>query len=501
MSLERTDVAAQLQGELFARGWALAVLFDRLSRGTTRPWSSALVTLAALAVLARPTLPRLLALAAVHLGWLATEARLHFHVHWYLAGAVHLAMLGAGAHALYRDGSGARLGAFVQSFGGVGRAVLLVALFAAGFAKLNRSFLDPAYSCAVELYLFQRERFPFTFLPDTEWARQAAVWLALLAELGAPACLLVPRLRLLGAAFASGFFVLIGLNPQARLYEFSSLFVALLFLFAPAQLWSQLRDLLHVQPRRAAALERMTAAARSWPARLTAVAVLPYFTLLADRDLLAGYEREMLCRALYAALVCACVAAFGYGLRARVGTCALWTGPRALMLIPALVLLHESTVYAGFKHMPSLSMAANLRTSPGTSNHLVVREPPKLEANRVARLLWSNDPRLRARRGHAILSSALEDYLARHPKTQVRYELDGELHDIRTPEQARQVGRRSFWVALLTRGNPARRFGTPFVFPYEGGPKGCHHRVASYRRERGALEGELRAARKARYGF
>jgi hypothetical protein len=170
--------------------------------------------------------------------------------------------------------------------------------------------------------------------------------------------------------------------------------------------------------------------------------------------------------------------------------------PVWLMVIPLALALHESTVYLGFKHMPTLTMAANLRLHRGSSNHILVRDVPHFEANRIVRLRASSDRRLRAAGGEAMTWLGLRHYLAAHRNASVRFELDGREENVRRAGADPRFRRSAWWSleGILTRGAAHVRYGLPFVFVTENRPKRCHHRVTTYLREEALHRSRLEQA-------
>lgn len=301
--------------------------------------------------------------------------------------------------------------------------------------------------------------------------------------------------------FACGFFVLIGTNPQAKLYEFTSAFLSLLALFVPAAL---LEDALQTaRTGLAAAWHRLFR--KRWPPALTwalLAALTLYFTFFADRDKLVRAERDAVVRLFYA---CGLVSAALLLLYTRLSrsypeerTRALLAMPAWLAIVPLVFALHEASVYAGFKHMPTLTMAGNLRIERGISNHLVVRDVPHLDANRVVILRDSSDAYLR-RPGVGMTWLALSNYLAQHPDVSVRFELEGkEEHVPRAGDDPRFQD--SSWLAtVLTRAVADRPHDQPWTFAVDRMPRHCHHQLGRHRSKEAARLVRLREACERRW--
>lgn len=500
MAIVTEEQPESASGRLFAVLWATALLFDRFVRGASTDMLGFGIVLGALWVLLRPGRPlRLLSLATLHLIWFVSIVAEKVYVHWYLDALVNLVLVLAGLSAARAHGLRFPMRSLMSRFAPAGRLIVLLAMFFAGFAKLNTSFLNAETSCAAALYDFQRDQLPF--LPEAEWARQAAVYFAVVAELGAPFVLLVRPLRALGLLLALGLFLLIGTNAQAELYEFTAAFLSLLSLFLPRP----------VVVERIAWLRSLSWAKRVgsfWSARrvlraltLGLGALFAFYLIYAgDRDPVAGYERKLFSRALYVLVVAGLGALSLSALRSGARTGAslknlLLTGPACLLLVPLLFALHESTVYLGYKHMPTFTMASNLKLERGQSNHLLVQEPPAFESNRVVRVVRSKDRWLKPGRG--VLWGGFADYLSRAPGQAVTFEVDGRRETVDDTNRDPRFQRTSAAMALLTRAGDRHAWGKPFTFSIGQGEKRCHHRVADLRAREERRAREREAARRS----
>jgi hypothetical protein len=491
-----------LQGTVFGVLWATTLLYDRVVRGmAVDPWSLAVVV-AAVAVLLRPScVGRLVTLAVVHLVWFGFHVSHALYIHWFLTAIVDtVIVVGAVATRLQGPLTHARLTSTVASSL---RWILLIALFSAGFSKLNTSFLNPDTSCAVALLEFQRVTFPFSLLPDASWTQSAAIYVTLIAELGAPLMLCVRRTRMLGMLLAAGFFFLIGTNPQAKLYEFSTIFVSLMLFFAPAELFVRIRD--QLRGHAAAARVRWLLASAAWRrARPFLVAALVYLGVYlvsySEIEPLAREHRFFVARLSYAVGLPALVALYVWGcfvLRTTQQSAVpmLFSRPRALLVLPLLFFVHEASTYLGYKRSPTVTMAGNLMIERGYSNHIVVTGLPELEGNRVVTLVRSSDPLFDGKGRRGVTWAGFRDYLARNPDTSVTFELEGVRESITRAGDDPRFAHPSFWDALLTRSGDRHPHGRPYTFRLLDGDKRCHHRVEPWLEKRKKAD-EKRARRR-----
>jgi hypothetical protein len=387
---------------LFAALWAVCLLFDLAGRGPASTPAAALVTASAAAVLLRPGSTALLAAAgALTVANVLTRPGFVF-VHWYfdalVGAALALAWLERAVRGrTFRIGEAEMLAAFAPA----GRALVLMAIGFAGFAKLNTMFLDPADSCAVALYLAQSSAPGFSaVLPDATWARVGAIGLTLLAELGVPVMVLIPALRPVGFVVAAAFFFLLGINPIGHLYEFAGPMLALLVLFAADTVPARVAARLQVPPA----------------LRYVAAGALVVLVLVAGR--IVWWVGVPALLGLY----------LGHlpPLAERLRT--PFRGGALLAWIPALLMLaNEGIVYLGFSHNMTFTMASDLRAMGGRTNHVLVT-PPVLPGNRPVEILQTNDPFLRlVRKEDARIQWLGVRYrLHRAPDARVTFRVEGE---------------------------------------------------------------------------
>lgn len=401
---------------LFASLWAVCLLFDLAGRGLASTPASALVTVAAVGVLLRPRSTALLAAAgALTVANVLTRPGF-VYVHWYFDALVGAALALAWAERALR---GRKVAVpeeeMLAAFAPAGRALVLMAIGFAGFAKLNTMYLDPAESCAVALYLAQSSAPGFAaVLPDATWARVAAIGLSLLGELGVPVMVLIPALRPLAFVVGAAFFFLLGINPIGQLYEFAGPMLALLVLFVADTV-----------PARVAARLQVPPAARYVLAGALVAAVLAGALL----DTPAMYTaRTTACRTVWWIGVPTLLLLYLWQLpplAERLRT--PFRGGAVLAWIPAVLMLgNESIVYLGFSHNMTFTMASDLRAMGGRTNHVLVT-PPVLRGNRPVEILRTDDPFLRVVRkeGARLQWLGLRYRLQRAPDAAVTFRVEG----------------------------------------------------------------------------
>lgn len=406
---------------LFAVSWAICLLFDLSNRGLIDTPAQACATLGALSVLLWPRATILLvSTCAAYIANVVTHPGDFLFVHWYFDVLVcAVVVVGWLDRAWSLQSLSVPGGALLDALAPAARTLVLLAIGAAGLAKLNRAFLDPDQSCASALYLSQASAPVFRWvLPDATWARRIAIGLTLVAELWVPVAMLSRRTRPAAMAVATLFFFLLSINPINHLYEFACPMLALLILFTPDGALQAASA--RVEPH---------GRALRWLGRLAAVAWVAWL-VGSGSGRGPWLARAQSCRVLVWLGLPALLAAYLGSLpphreRLHLRTL-LCGGAPAAWLLPLLMLANEASPYLGFPHQPTFTMASDLRSLHGLSNHLLL-EPPPLPLNDTVEIVGSTDPFLRTvHREDARMSwLTLRWVLSRRPEARVRMRVGG----------------------------------------------------------------------------
>lgn len=388
-------------GHVFAFLWAGAHVLHAwhkggtdLGRAMSDPWLI-LVLLAGFAVIARPASPhRLAVLAGAQIVAFAVEIPFVAN-HWTISAFVNAGIL---ASYLAWRRSAARVAAPLASeFAPYARVVFLVAYGAAALSKLNTTFLDPAYSCAVGLIEPIGLWLGFG-APSEVWIRTVIVWTVLLVELSVPALLFLRPTRLYGIALAAVFHLFLGATPVVLVMDFTALILALVFLFAPADIGDRMaREGQDFARRWAPVMEH---ARRIWtPGKYVLIGSLLVLALgrgrLLDEEVWVLLTWAVLL--LYGAVavfVGLAVLASYRGERDRIREIGSGRGllPAQALLV-GLLLCNAASPYLGLKTTSSFTMFSNLRTEAGATNHLLF---PRLALfgyqDDIVRVLESSNP-------------------------------------------------------------------------------------------------------------
>ena len=421
------------QTTLFFVLWTAAVLSDRFVRQVNESWLSIFWVVLGLWFLIRPRSPyRFAAFSLAHLTWYASNYLDGSMIHWTIAAIIHLIYIFSFiAHVLRTRQFPKSNNDLRPSLLPLGRWTFFVAVFAAGFAKLNRGFLDPDLSCASVIYAYQRTVPGFgLFLPDATWGHTFAIWLTVVCELAAPVLLLFSRTRKFGAVLALGFFFLVGINPINKLYEFAGLFVALSMWFAPPMVihnyLSTTNNFFRTKKLRYFGTSKLSTYIQRFFFQ-TAIILLLVLLVFADNEPYLGW-RHYICRIVWVAgmvgVIFPIVLSWLVTPSTRDSIRSFIPRDWWILAVILLFVANEVTPYLGLKHSPTMTMAGNLNITSEHSNHIIVQNIPNFEFGREVKILSSSDKRLR--RGRYMVSLAFFDYLSNNPDTDVRFTIDGK---------------------------------------------------------------------------
>lgn len=460
---------------VFSVLWALAALLHVLgpsgaiagvlSEPTAVGISQLGVSIAALLVLLAPRSTPNLVLLAV-LGPISAwfEAPILGN-HWLLAAFVDLGILAAVVSARHRRVHRDR--GFERER--VAAAALPIARWSlvgfysfAAFSKLNSGFFDTTVGCGT-FYFDELARSLGLSTPiavgQGGWARLVP-FLVAGTELAIPVLLLVRRTRNIGVLVGLVFHSVIALDQIHLFSDFSSVLVALFWLFLPPAFSTELIGRLKALPAPAGLVLRGTASGA------VAALLVSVWTNRAQRFSLDG--RMWLWLVLDAAVLWLVVAFFrSHGRERLEHPLSLGEVPRWSLLIPLLVILNGLTPYVELKTAYSWNMYANLRTAGGESNHLLIRRTFALNpaASEPVRILGTNDPVLGMYRdlGYDLPLLSLRAYLSENPSVSLRYLRGGVERDLTRasdePELVRPISsaeRRLFALRAVDQQDPPR---------------------------------------------
>jgi hypothetical protein len=436
----------------FAALWAAASLFDIASN---HAWSG-FALLAALAAWTLLQPDRLLPLAALATGHVLTLVRAAPFVsnHTLFAGLVNVTLLAAmGLVLMRRRRARVDAGEVFDSWAPAARAALIVLYVFVVFHKLNADFFDPAVSCGTDFYAAQLGR--FAFLPHAASAAAASLYAAIASEAAIPVLLSLRRTRNAGVLFAAAFHWMLAVNPKDAFYNFSSMLVAVFFLFAAAGPAGDWLARLGVR--------RVTRASRTFLLVAGGCAVAQIWMRHAG----GSVDPFLLLWMVYGVGL---MAGFAWVVRGRWRESAravdVFALPApALLALPIVVGLNGLSPYVGFKTEVSWAMFSNLRTDAARSNHWIVPAGFEIgrDADDLVAVTASSDPGL----AHVAARGDLIPYfeLRRHPEASIAYVQDGVVHayaHVRDDPRYRPLS----WITRKTR---------VFRPVSAAGPETCRH--------------------------
>lgn len=126
------------------------------------------------------------------------------------------------------------------------RVALMLMYFWAAIQKMNIDYFNPEISCAAKLHIEIGKYFG-ELIPTKTPALHFAIWASLLFEIGIPILLMIPRTRTVGFISAVWFHLWLSIHPAAGIYSFTSLILAMLFLFVPIGMRRQLQSQFQAQ--------------------------------------------------------------------------------------------------------------------------------------------------------------------------------------------------------------------------------------------------------------
>lgn len=336
-------------------------------------------------------------------------------------------LVGVGLAGIYHALRAGRWGDFWADVLPVGRMLLVVMYFFGVFHKINSSFIDPASSCAMALWLQMPGWLNWLQGPLIQYS---TIYGTFLVESLLVVLLFVPRLRHIGIACGMVFHLLLALSGYAMYAPFSflSVFLHLCFLSPEAS-----RRVIH---------SREWSAFEHFLRRPTGLSVLAMLLAMAYLGAWSGRYADVTYVCLIAiAPLLYCVLRYGRDANAA-STAQFFVSPRRwLFLVVLLFFFNCSTPYLGLKTAQSMNMFANLRLEAGQSNHLLIRGVGPFgyldDVVEVVESSGSNRFDYVRREGLGLVYYSLLDELERHPGARVSFHLNGELLQAQSAETLR----------------------------------------------------------------
>ncbi len=240
----------------------------------------------------------------------------------------------------------------------LGGGCLMVMYVFGIFHKINTDFLNPDVSCGPALWAWMPP--PLSWIKGA-WMDEASIWGTFIVEGAILLALFSHRFRHVGVVAGIGFHGLLSLTNYSMYIPFTSLAIALHFLF--------LSEIGAARVARSAIGGWVLNAGQS-PVRICLF--LLAFAVVAVCTRLGLFVGATLASGVILGPICLAVAVYGYG-GVRQG--ATVTGKAIITLIVGGFFLLCLTPYTGLRTVQSMNMFANLRVEGGVSNHLVFGVP------------------------------------------------------------------------------------------------------------------------------
>lgn len=357
------------RGEVFVLLLGWGVLLHKVAKADfLTSWFSALATIAAFAMIVRPSRPE--PVGALFVGIIG-QVLMGFDLfgnHWPFLG-----LLGFGWFAAWASsgaGLGASAGTVCERFFPLARLAWMAMWVVVAVHKFNRGFFDAPQSCAIQLY--EQSRSLLRFLPDlAELTPSALPPVVALAEAAIAVGLIVPRLRPVAVLLGLGFHLLSG----AAVPSFGGLAMAFYVPFLGSEVVNASLSALRSMERR---LPLLRAAPLIAVGGMGVIAIANGYANLTDRP---PFNEVRSAGAAVVLTGTGLIICYGLGLWLARGPGQPVTigrpGPVGLAIV-ALVGLIGIAPYLGLRTENSLSMFSNLRTEEGVWNHLLVPEAVQL---------------------------------------------------------------------------------------------------------------------------
>jgi hypothetical protein len=181
-------------------------------------WVNLAVGIVGLVLLMKPTRSLLLVASALVVASVLLEMPITGN-HWVVAGLVGAAILVTGGNE--------------ERFFPAARLILLVFYSFAAFAKLNSGFFDPTVSCAVFYANQSLGSFGLPLLDVDGLVSRVLIWATVVIEASVPITLVWRRTRYFGVFLGTVFHTLISFDLDQHFYDFTTVLIALFFLFLP----------------------------------------------------------------------------------------------------------------------------------------------------------------------------------------------------------------------------------------------------------------------------
>jgi len=362
--------------------------------------------------------------------------------HWLLLFFINLIILVSALRLWLREGEilPQRL---MQQIVPSARVVFLVCYGFAALAKYNSDFLFSPNGAAQELFRLQIGAMPI--LKWLVWAPMVP-WISIFCESAIPLLLLHKRTRAIGVLVGVGFHTALILSPAVKVYDFTLMVLAMLYLFTPDTFEARIKASIcrwrNLLPGVFELVERTKWQLVFAPA-ITVLTLSCWYPLL---ELPPRVSRLQGAFGLFVAVVIGSVLAKGLigGLSQQR---AFRWAPRSSFgwVVIAVALFNGFCPYLGLKTQGSFTMFSSLRTEAGKWNHLILPQSMQVvssyQDNVVKVVQSNNDPINHTYVDRELLVTEFEIHrtVATNPEINLTLEKGGRLFCINGGESIQSV--------------------------------------------------------------
>lgn len=420
----------------FAIVWAIATLFHMAHSGVfdTR-LNFALLTIAALYVLFRPSLSGFIVLVLLQLLDIAVQMPLATN-HWIFTGLINVTILVSVVFCVIRKKSFIIDEAEVyDTFAPVARVEVLILYFWAVFHKLNSGFFAPEVSCATTLLEAQHFDPLILIFPQIVSVNP---YFTIIIELAILVMLYIKRTRNIAILIGLLFHLVLSYSSYNAFFDFTSMVMAAYFLFTHQEFHRCVEQWRKNSRQRIKSLFKSYSVGKFVAVCVFAIALLGLIALLNKR--LRTFQEFHLhfFWTLYAVVLTYVIVRYLFIKKRTDERNAFSFRSKWFIILPVIVFLNGASPYLGLKTENSYSMFSNLRTEGGVTNHFLV--PASMQIfdyqSNLVEIVSSSDERLQglADEDKLMVLFEFKRYLQKYDVEEVTYRLNGKLDVYRNTE-------------------------------------------------------------------
>jgi hypothetical protein len=420
---------------IFAIVWAMASLFHMAHSGVfdTR-LNFALLTIAALYVLFRPTLSGFLALILLQLLDVAVQMP-NATNHWVFTAFVNLTILQSVFYCIFKNKSfNIDEAELFDTFAPVARVEILILYGWAVFHKLNSGFFSDV-SCAATLLEAQHLDALILAFPQIISFNP---YFTIFVELAIAIMLFFRITRPLGVLIGLLFHLVLSYSSYNAFFDFTSMVVAAYFLFTGNEFNRRTEQWIKMLREKIKVFFQSYSLTRLIGTCLLGISLLGLIVVLNKR--LQTFQQFHLhfFWTLYAVVLTYVMVRYLFVPEISKKQSAFAFKSKWFLILPAIVFLNGTSPYLGLKTENSYSMFSNLRTEGGMTNHYIIPASTQIfnfQSNLIE-IVSSSDEKLQrlADQSQLMVLFEFKRYLKKNDVDEVVYRLNGKLDVYRKGE-------------------------------------------------------------------